>query len=59
MLVEPRAGNPDTWDENDGRSPTIAFSKLDKPMRPCNKLFCFVSGHEFSRAVKPQKRVGL
>jgi len=22
-----RAGNPDTWDENDGRSPTIAFAQ--------------------------------
>jgi hypothetical protein len=24
-LVAPRAGNPDTWAENDGRSPSIAF----------------------------------
>jgi hypothetical protein len=27
-LVVPRAGNPDTWAENDGRSPTIAFTEL-------------------------------
>ena len=25
MLVVPRAGNPDTWAEKDGRSPTIAL----------------------------------
>jgi hypothetical protein len=29
--VEPRAGNPDTWAENDGRSPTIAFSVVLYP----------------------------
>src|ERR1700722_17848582 len=27
MLVEPRAGNPDTWAENDGRSPSNAFGE--------------------------------
>jgi hypothetical protein len=26
VLVGPRAGNPDTWAEKDGRSPTNAFS---------------------------------
>jgi hypothetical protein len=25
--VAPRAGNPHTWAEKDGRSPTIAFAK--------------------------------
>jgi hypothetical protein len=25
LLVAPRAGNPDTWAEKDGRGPTIAF----------------------------------
>jgi hypothetical protein len=29
-LVEPRAGNPDTWDENDGRSPTTAFTEVEQ-----------------------------
>jgi hypothetical protein len=26
-VVAPRAGNPDTWAENDGRSPTIALAE--------------------------------
>jgi hypothetical protein len=28
MLVVTRAGNPDTWAENDGRSPTIALAQF-------------------------------
>jgi hypothetical protein len=28
VSVEPRAGNPDTWAEKDGRSPTIALTEL-------------------------------
>jgi hypothetical protein len=28
VLVEPRAGNPDTWAEKDGRRPTIAFCPI-------------------------------
>jgi hypothetical protein len=27
VLVGPRAGNPDTWAENEGRSPSTAFKK--------------------------------
>jgi hypothetical protein len=27
LLVAPRAGNSDTWAENDGRSPTMAFAE--------------------------------
>jgi hypothetical protein len=32
MLVAPRAGNPDTWAENDGaKPPTIAFAEGNSP----------------------------
>jgi hypothetical protein len=46
MLVEPRAGNPDTWAENVGRSPTIAFtasmtSLRDSTPNPCGTHFEF------------------
>jgi hypothetical protein len=47
VLVEPRAGNPDTWAEKNGRSPAIAFALLpvlqrrqfgDKPVTPQNEI---------------------
>jgi hypothetical protein len=33
VWVAPRAGNPDTWAENDGRSPTIAFVESSSKSR--------------------------
>jgi hypothetical protein len=41
MLVVPRAGNPDTWAEKDGRSPDDRFRYIDQQLetyddRPTN-----------------------
>jgi hypothetical protein len=33
-VVAPRAGNPDTWAENDGRSPTIGHNFVANPDLP-------------------------
>jgi hypothetical protein len=48
MLVAPRAGNPDTWAENVGRSPSIAFVSHPQPHLDSNPLSPLVINERFS-----------
>jgi hypothetical protein len=45
MLVVPRAGNPDTWAEKDGRSPDDRFRYIDQQL-PCEIGKAFETYHD-------------
>jgi hypothetical protein len=59
MLVGHRAGNPDTWAENDGRSPTIAFP-LDQKI-PFRIYFALTrtAASVPQRLLKPRREQGI